>query len=72
VIRRVIAVAVFGSAGLLLVGGLAGLVVATAGWEAAGDLGRRGAAQVGLAYAAAGLALAWIGWAIWPARDRTD
>ena len=67
--RRVVAVVVFGSAGILLV---AGLVVATAGWEAAGDLGRRGAAQVGLAYAAAGLALAWIGWAIWPARDRTD
>jgi len=67
--RRVVAVAVFGSAGLLLV---AGLVVATAGWEAAGDIGRSGAAQVGLAYAAAGLALAWIGWAIRPARDRTD
>ena len=56
--RRVVAVVVFGSAGLLLV---AGLVVATAGWEAAGDIGRSGAAQVGLAYAAAGLALAWIG-----------
>jgi hypothetical protein len=65
-IRRVVAVVVFGIAASLVVGGLSRLV------HAGADLGRGVAAGVDVAFAAAGLAVAWIVWAIWPARDRTD
>jgi hypothetical protein len=54
-IRRVVAVVVFGIAAFLVVGGLSGLV------HAGADLGRGVAAGVDVAFAAAGLVVAWIG-----------